>query len=175
MATYVALLRAINLGRTNRMAMAQLRDLLEGLGYDDVRTLKQSGNAVFTSSRRSADKVAAEIERAIDAELRMAIRVVVRTTTELAAAIEANQLAAEDRDPTRLLVLFLSAAPEPARVPGPEAAPEEWQVGGREIYLWCPGGVQKSRLVTTFTERRLGVVSTTRNWRTVLDLAAMAR
>ncbi len=168
MATYVALLRGINVGRHKRIAMARLRELLTALGYADVRTLLQSGNAVFTSTRRSADAVAAEIENAIMDELRMDVAVLVRTAAQFIAAVDANPLAAQDRDPSRLLVLFLSGVPKTSAIPAPgDVAPEEWHVGSREIYLWCPAGILESALVPLFDDSQLGVRVTARNWRTV--------
>jgi len=176
MATYIALLRGINVGKNKRIAMSGLRELLTDLGYADVRTLLQSGNAVFTSTRRSGDAVAAEIEQAITADLGMDVPVVVRTAKELTSAVQANPLAADDRDPSRLLVLFLSSAPRNAAVPTPaDMGSEEWHVGEREVYLWCPDGVLKSALAPLFTDRQLGVVVTARNWRTVCKLAEMVR
>lgn len=175
MTTYVALLRGINVGRNKRIAMARLRELLTDLGYGEVRTLLQSGNAVFTSSRRSADAVGAEIEQAIMSELGMGVAVIVRTAEQLRAAVAANPLPAEGRDPSRLMVLFLSGVPEESAIPEPaDATPEEWHVNGREIYLWCPDGVLESALVQLFTDRQLRVQVTTRNWRTVCTLAERA-
>lgn len=174
MPTYVALLRGINVGRNKRIAMARLRELLSGLDYDEVRTLLQSGNAVFTSTRCSADAVAAEIEQAITAELGMQVAVLIRTAAQLNAAVQANPLAAEDRDPSRLLVLFLSGVPAKSALPEPgDVAPEEWHVGAREIYLWCPDGVLESALVPLLTDKQLGVHVTMRNWRTVCKLAEL--
>lgn len=175
MATYVALLRGINVGRNRRIAMARLRELLTGLGYDDVRTHLQSGNAVFTSTRRSAEAVGADIEQAIRAELGMEIGVLVRTAAQLSAAVQANPLPASGRDPSRLLVLFLSDVPKKSAIPAPgDVAPEEWHVGSREIYLWCPDGILTSTLAAMFSAARLGVQVTARNWRTVCKLAEMA-
>ncbi|HXI80857.1 MAG TPA: DUF1697 domain-containing protein, partial [Verrucomicrobiae bacterium] len=90
MTTYIALLRGINLGPRNKIAMAELRELLEGLGFDDVRTHILSGNAIFTSTRRSAARLEAEIERAIERRFGFDVAVLVRTREELAAVVEAN-------------------------------------------------------------------------------------
>ncbi|MBA2390372.1 MAG: DUF1697 domain-containing protein [Geodermatophilaceae bacterium] len=172
MAGYIALLRGINVGRNKRIKMARLRELLTDLGYADVRTMLQSGNAVFTSTRRSAVVVGAEIEEAITSELGMDVTVLVRTEAQFAAAVHANPLAAAGRDPSRLLVLFLSDVPKASAMPAPEnAAPEEWHVGGREIYLWCPNGILESALVPLFGDEHLGVRVTARNWRTVCKIS----
>jgi uncharacterized protein (DUF1697 family) len=90
----VALLRGINVGRAKRVSMADLRALVENLGYGDVRTLLNSGNIVFTSPRAAPGDAAARIERALAAELGVAARVTVVTAAELAAAVSANPLLA---------------------------------------------------------------------------------
>lgn len=172
MATYVALLRGINVGRNKRIAMDRLRELLTDLGYGDVRTLLHSGNAVFTSTRRSAKVVAAEIEKAITSEIGMDVAVVVRTAAKFAAAAQANPLASSGRDPSRLVVLFLSDVPKKSAIPAPgDASPEEWHLGSTEIYLWCPDGILESALVPLFDDEQLGVRVTARNWRTVTKVS----
>lgn len=176
MTTYVALLRGINVGGRQKVAMADLRDLLRGLGYADVRTHLQSGNAVFTSMAKPAEKVEREIEKAITKEFGLTVRCLVRSRQELAAVVEQNTL--PTTDPAKLLVAFLSAPPAASYVRGldpAEFAPEEFRVVDREVYLWCPRGVTESKIVPAFSEKRLDRVATARNWRTVtklLDLAA---
>ncbi len=176
MTRQVALLRGINVGGHNMVAMAQLRDLVGSLGYTGVRTHLQSGNVVFSSDARP-DDAAAAIAAAITERLGLRLRLVVRTRDELAAAVEASPFAAETTDPARLIVLFLSAAPDPEVLRGIDPAaypPERMAVCGREIHVWCPGGVYASPLLQVLSERRLGVTVTARNWRTVTRLLAMA-
>ncbi len=170
----MALLRAVNVGGRNRIAMADLRELLEGLGYGEVRTHLQSGNAVFTAAGSSPEQLAREIEHALGEEVGLAAKVLVRTRAELERAIAANPLLdVADGNHSRLLVTFLSHAP--AREAIAELAPAEFEpdvfaVGEREIYTWYPDGVRATRLSNAFWERRLGVVATGRNWRTVTRL-----
>src|SRR5258707_2933192 len=108
MARYIALLRGINLGSSRRMSMQDLRALLTGLGYTDVATLLQSGNVVFTSPRREADKVRVEVEKAISQQLGMAVRCVMRTAAQLAAVVDANPFQDHAGDGAKLMVAFLS-------------------------------------------------------------------
>jgi uncharacterized protein (DUF1697 family) len=173
----VALLRAVNLGARNRIAMADLRELLQGLGYSAVRTHLQSGNAVFTGPPGAApESLAAEIEAALVAELGLQARVLVRTRSELERVLVANPLLDVATDHGRLLVMFLSGTPDPDAVGGLAPAdfePEMFAVGEREIYAWYPEGVQTARLSNAFWERRLMVASTGRNWRTVTRLLEM--
>lgn len=108
MTGYVALLKGVNVGRSKRIAMSDLRSLLADLGYADVATYLASGNAIFnTSSARPVASLAADIEERITAELAMAVRVIVRTAGELAAVIARNPLAAEPENPSRFFVGFL--------------------------------------------------------------------
>ena len=168
--SYVALLRGVNVGRHNRLAMSSLKELLEGLGYGQVRTHLQSGNAVFSTDRRSSDRVAHEVEEALAAKLDLPVKVLVRSRAELAAVVENNPWAGAGRDGSKLLVTFLSGKPDPehlARLAGSGFAPEEYASGRQEIYLWCPNGLQNSALVKAFSDKRLGVTATTRNQNTV--------
>jgi uncharacterized protein (DUF1697 family) len=175
---HVALLRGINVGKNNRLAMSDLRTLLENLGYADVRTHLNSGNAVFTvTGRARPETVAKKIEQAISAELGMTLRVVVRTRDELAKVVEANPLADVMQNPSRLLVTFLSDSvpAKSLRDIGPEAfLPELFALTGRELYLWLPGGFQNSPLLKALDGKPDGVATTSRNWNTVTRLLELA-
>jgi uncharacterized protein (DUF1697 family) len=171
---HVAFLRAINVGARNRVAMADLRELMEGLGYGEVRTHLQSGNAVFTApGAASPERLAGEIEGALAEQVGLAVKVLVRSRSELERAIAANPLLDVAEDHARLLVTFLSRTPDREAVS--ELAPAEFEpdvfaVGEREIYAWYPEGVRATKLSNAFWERRLGVVATGRNWNTVTRL-----
>jgi uncharacterized protein (DUF1697 family) len=172
---YVALLRAVNVGGRNRIAMADLRELLEGLGYGEVRTHLQSGNALFTVSdtHESAEDVARAIERALAEEVGLAAKVLVRARSELERVVAANPLLDIADDHARLLVTFLSDAParEAAGALAPaDFEPDVFAIGEREIYAWYPDGVRATRLSNAFWERRFGLVATARNWNTVTRL-----
>ena len=173
----VALLRGINLGARNRVSMPELRELLTGLGHEDVQTLLQSGNVVLTS-REKGEQLEQALERAIAAELGVASRVIVRTVRELAAVVERNPLGEVADDPKRYQVSFLSAklAPEVKKqLEAADVAPERVAVHGREIYAWHPAGIQRSPLVKLLTDEKLGVTATARNWNTVTKLLDLAR
>ncbi len=179
---YVALLRGINVGTAKQVAMADLKALLERLGYTDVRTHLRSGQAVFTAqgaaTTKAAARLASDIEQAIEQHLGMEVRVVVRTRAELAKVLKANRFATPDRDPARVFCVFLS---EPVTATALTAidpaayAPEELALapGGREIFLWLPNGMGTSKLGTVKWDRALaakGLVATARNWRTTTKL-----
>ena len=172
----IALLRGINLGSRRRVAMADLRDLMSDLGYDDVRTHLQSGNVVFTGPD-PPERAARRIEKALARDTGVDTEVLVRTRDELARVVERNPLREHARDPKRHLVVFLSAEPDRKRLRGVDAddyAPERFATHGREIYVWLPDGVQKARLTHAFWEKRLEVSATARNWSTVERLLALA-
>jgi uncharacterized protein (DUF1697 family) len=176
MARQIALLRGINLGSRRRVAMAELRDLLNGLGYGDVRTLLQSGNVVLTSTAAPA-RLERELEAQIAAGLGVDVQVIVRTRDELADVIEHNPLAGVADDPRRYQVSFLSAEPDREIVRelvAADVAPEQVAVRGREIYAWHPEGIQRSALAKLISDPRLGVTATARNWNTVTKLLALA-
>ncbi|MFI5955189.1 DUF1697 domain-containing protein [Cryptosporangium sp. NPDC051539] len=177
MPAYLALLRGINVSRNQRIAMADLRALLSGLGHDDVSTYLQSGNALFRSSTKKPDVLAAQIEAAIRKEFELTVRVLVREAADLHRVVETNPLADIATDPSKLLVTFLSAPPDKTGLdaidPG-TYAPEVMAVGEREIYVWYPDGVRTAKLSPPFFEKRqAGVVATARNWNTLTKLVSM--
>lgn len=177
MTRQIALLRGINVGGHNRVAMADLRALLAGAGYGEVLTLGVSGNVVL-SAKTVPERLGTELEARIAEGLGLQVRVVVRTRTELAAVVAHDplgELAAAE--PKRYQVNFLSAEPDPQALQAIAAldlAPERWVHRGREIYAWHPVGVHNSPLAKLLTDKRLGVAVTARNWNTVTKLLAMA-
>jgi uncharacterized protein (DUF1697 family) len=178
MARLVALLRGINVGGHKKVPMAQLREVLEGAGFADVKTYVQSGNVVLTAPpRRSPAKVGREIEAAIEREFGFDVAVVMRTRDEIAALVEDDPLGEVADHPARRIVVFLAEDLDRSRLDdlsSEDFAPEAFLLRDREIVMWAPNGQADSVLVKTLTERRTGVVGTARNWRTVQKLMAMA-
>jgi len=176
MARQIALLRGVNLGARNRIAMPELREALASAGFDDVRTYLQSGNVVL-SSDASQEQIARECERQIAERFGLDIKVVLRTRDELAEVARRNPLHAVAVNPKRYQVSFLAAEPDPDVVRKLEAvavAPETFVVIGREMYAWHPDGVGRSKLAAQLGGPRLGAVATARNWATVTAVLAMA-
>jgi uncharacterized protein (DUF1697 family) len=172
----VALLRAVNLASKRRVGMAELRGLVEGLGYRDVVTVLQSGNLVFASDKPPT-AVTAELEATLRDELGLDIPILVRTGAELKRVVSRDPLGELATDGSRYLVTFLSdrLAPAVAReLEQTDVAPERIIVAGREIYLWLPNGFQRARAPRLLKDDKLGVVSTTRNWNTVKKLLELA-
>lgn len=179
MTTHVALLRAVNVGGHNKVAMADLRDLFGELGFADAATVLQSGNVVFRGGRRSAAALEPLLEKNTADRLGVSCDYVVRSAAELQGIVGRNPFPKEaTTNPGRLHVMFLKAAPSPGGVEAVVAAtkgPEVLRADGRQLYLVYPAGIGASKLTGTLIERKLGVRGTARNWNTVLKLAAMCR
>jgi uncharacterized protein (DUF1697 family) len=172
--TWVVLLRGINVGGNKRVAMAGLRDLLGSLGYEDVRTVLQSGNAILTTGKITAAALQAEIESGITRQFGLDVKVIALTAAELAASVDANPFAAGGAAAKELHVAFLSAsAPEGkiAAIDREALTPDEFEVGNRVLYLRLANGITGSRLPNW--ERLLGLTVTVRNWNTVSKLLAL--
>jgi uncharacterized protein (DUF1697 family) len=173
---YVALLRGINVGRAKRIAMADLRALMEGLGFLNVRTLLNSGNVVFDAPGSGREGIAGKIEKAMTESLGVSARVLVITAAELDAIVAANPLLDVATDPARLLVGVMSAEADRGRL-APlverEWEPDRFAVGEGAAYLWCSRGILDSDLAKSFG-RALGDGVTSRNWSTMLKLQALA-
>jgi uncharacterized protein (DUF1697 family) len=157
--------------------MDALRSLLEGLGHRDVRTYVQSGNAVFAHRAARPATLANAIEAGLRAELGLDVRVIVRSSEELARAAAASPFAADEPDEAKVHVAFLSAVPaDPHALDRDRAAvaPDRFALVGSELHLHYPNGAGRSKLTNALVEKRLGVVATARNLRTVRALVALA-
>jgi uncharacterized protein (DUF1697 family) len=175
--TYAAMVRGINVGGRNRVAMADLVALVSSLGFDDVTTYVQSGNVVFRGTGASRT-VAGRIADQITADLGLSVAVLVRNQRELRAMLSGNPYRDAEAEPTLHHVTLLAAKPESDKVAKLAAqdgrfGEDRCQVLGQDVYLYCPGGYGKTKLNNTYLERNLGVVATTRNWRTLITLADM--
>jgi uncharacterized protein (DUF1697 family) len=169
------LIRGINVGRAKRVAMADLRALVESLGYGDVRTLLNSGNVVFDVPASARGDPAVRIEQAMTRRLGVSARVTVLTAGEVAAAVADNPLGRVASDPSRLLVTILTNPADRKRLlplARQDWTPDVLAVGGRVVYLWCPKGMMESRLAEAVS-RLLGDAATTRNWATLTKLHAL--
>lgn len=176
MSTYIALFRGINVGRAKRVAMADLRTLLEGMGHSEVRTLLNSGNVVFDAPRANAGRLAAAIHQGFAQRFGFTASVTVLTAAELDAIIAENPLLAMAKDPSRHLVGF---AHDPKVLqPFKVLLKQQWHpdalvISSRAAYLWCVKGVLDSPLSQAFG-KLAGEGMTTRNWATVLKIQAAA-
>lgn len=175
---HFALLRAVNLGAHQPVAMADLRGLLTDLGFAATRSLLQSGNLVF----RSRGRTGAQLERLLEAEAgkRLALHTdfFVRGAEEWKEVVARNPFPREAaRDPGHLLVFFLKDAADAKDVKALQAAitgPEVVRGQGRQAYIVYPDGIGRSRLTIALIEKKLRTRATGRNWNTVRKLGALA-
>ncbi|MBO0922849.1 DUF1697 domain-containing protein [Cellulomonas sp. zg-ZUI222] len=173
MTVMVALLRGVNVGGATRVPMADLRRVVAEAGYGDVRTYVNSGNVVLSADADDAEQVAATLRATCAVAFPCRPDVVVRTRDDLRTVVAGNPFLSRDDDPTHHHVVFLPGT-VPARVPDVEVTPpEDLAAVGRELYLYLPDGIGRSRLAARLA-RRAGPGGTSRNWRTVTTLAAMA-
>ena len=175
MPRFVALLRGINVGKVRRVPMAELRNLLAGLGYRDVQTLLNSGNAIFESTTGSAPAHARRIETALVETLGIDAHVIVKSAADLAAICAENELAAVATDPSRLLVAFTASAADLCSLAVLDPLirpPEKFLLGRHAAYLWCPNGILECRAAEALLGKA-GRAATSRNWATVGRIAAL--
>ncbi|MCB2021257.1 MAG: DUF1697 domain-containing protein [Rhizobacter sp.] len=175
MPRFTVLLRGVNVGKGKRVPMAGFKRLLEELGCTDVRTLLNSGNAVFASAGRSgarhAQAIAAEVERRFG----VLTPVIVKSAAEMAAIIEGNPMVPPEAEHSRFLVAFgqdAAALASLAPLLPLAKAPERLVVTAKAAYLYCPAGLLESKVGAALLGRA-GSRVTTRNWGTVLKLGAM--
>jgi uncharacterized protein (DUF1697 family) len=177
--THVALLRGINVSGQKRVKMAELVALFASLGLRGVRTCVQSGNVLFEAPEAGAPTLAARIERAIEERFGFAVEVILRTAEDLEKVVAGSPFAGDpSAGDVRVYVTFLKTAPEKRLVSSlamNEAEGERYAVRGREIYLFCPNGYGKTKLGNVAFEKKLGVVATTRNWKTTTTLLELTR
>jgi uncharacterized protein (DUF1697 family) len=176
MATFIALLRGINVGG-NPLKMEKVRELWAKLGFGNVRTYVQSGNVVF-ESKDSPSKALAKIQRTLVGQTRLPVPVMLRTPVELKKVIARNPfLKRPGIDHSKLHVTFLETAGRKGAAKTLSAfdfGEDEFHCAGREVYLHCPNGCAESKLTNARLEKAFGVRATTRNWNTVNALDQMA-
>jgi len=172
---YTALLRGVNVGGAKKIAMADLRAAIERLGYEDVRTLLNSGNVVFSARDRSIQKIANAIERAIVSDIGITTRVTVLGTAELAEIMQQNPLLEYADNPSRLHVAFFrdpTAGERLAAIAREAQPPDILAVGDRAAYMWLPNGMSASKLPLA-VDKLLRDDVTVRTWGTVTKIRAL--
>ena len=177
MAIFIGLLRAVNLGSHNKVAMADLRAMLADLGLKDPQTLLQSGNLVFETAARPTVGLEKFLEAEATERLGLTTPFYVRTAAEWQQAIADNPFPKEARlDPGHTILMCLKEAPPPAAVKALQDAIRDREVvkaEGRHAYFLYPDGMGRSRLTMALIEKKLGTTGTARNWNTVLKLGAL--
>jgi uncharacterized protein (DUF1697 family) len=179
MSTCVSLLRGINVGPTRTVKMADLVTLYRSLGLKNVRTYLNSGNVLFDSPRNDQENLPALLEKQITRTVGFPVKVLVRTGDELDRVITSNPfLQTISRDTAKLYVTFISENPSENSVVEVNTIKygfDRFIIRGLEIYLFCPNGYGKTKFSNSFFEKGLAVMATTRNWKTVTALSALAK
>ncbi|WP_438291116.1 DUF1697 domain-containing protein [Streptomyces sp. HUAS TT7] len=177
--TYAALLRGINVGGNKKVPMADLRKILGELGHGAVKTYLNSGNAVFSSTSRDQDALAADLEAAIEKHFGFRVACMVRSGPYLRSVLEACPFPADELEGKQLHATFFAGPPVTAdRFASIDRAaflPEEFRLGDQVLYLYAPEGLGKSQLGAALSRPGLlkGIDATSRNWNTVKALVRM--
>jgi len=174
--TYVALLRAINVGGRNGLPMKTLVGMFEALGCRNVRTYIQSGNVVFEASDALHKRLSKAVEATIQKQCGFSVPVVTRSAAELEKVARGHHFAKRTKDPKALHVAFLADAPSAERIAmldPKRSPPDEFKVIGRDLHLLLPKGVGSSKLTNVYFDAKLGTVSTLRNLATIQKLHEM--
>jgi uncharacterized protein (DUF1697 family) len=175
---YVALLRGINVGGKNRLPMAVLVTMFADAGCSEVRTYIQSGNVVLRATAAIASRVPSAVAKVVERRFGFRAPVVMRTAGELAAIVRGNPFVRVGVDEKALHVMFLADRPSARKIAelDPDRSPgDAFEVHGREIYLFCPNGVARTKLTNPYFDTKLATTSTMRNWRTVQTLVEMTQ
>lgn len=179
MSVIVSLLRGVNLAAHNRIKMDALRAIYESLGLRDAQTYLQSGNVLFRAEKRDLTALAKRIEEAIEESFGFRSAVILRTPSELKRVIARNPFASRaELNPGKLIVTFLGSDPGQearASVLRIKTDPEELRIEGRELYIYFPNGMGRSKLQLAGIEKLLKCSGTSRNWNSVTKLLAMAQ
>ena len=187
MATYIALLRGVNIGG-NTLKMERLRKLCADLGHTNTQTYVQSGNVIFEANGTAA-ACGKALEKKLIGETRLPVSVVVRTPGELKKVLNSNpfpeavpkssesQKKKKVAEPFKLYVAFLAAAPDKdglKKLSELRFAADQFHVAGKEIYQQYANGDGNSKMTNNLFEKMLSTRATTRNWNTVNKLYELA-
>ena len=178
MKQYVAIIRGINVGDHNRVNMKMLTAALVKAKLKDVWTYIQSGNVVLRSSSSRASDLEQLFNKILKKHFNADVPVIVREEKEWLRTVTRNPFLDRTDDRTKLLVTFLASKPTAADVRRAEETTfphDDFVIDGKDIYLFCKNGYGKTDIPNTFFEKQLGVTATTRNWRTVMQLADMLK
>jgi uncharacterized protein (DUF1697 family) len=174
MTVFVGLLRAVNLGGSTQVRMAELAGLLGRSGFEEVRTVLQSGNVVFRGKESDPSRIERTIESQLLGSLGLSTDVFVRRASEWQEIVRRNPFPrAAEADPAHLVVTVLKHAPTGdgwKALRGAIRGSEVVAGSGREAYIVYPDGIGHSKLTAAVIEKNLATRGTSRNWNTVLKL-----
>ena len=173
----IALLRGVNVGGNKKVAMADLKTMVEALGFTQVKTLLQSGNVVFEAGDRSDAELESLLEAEAEKRLGLVTRFIVRGPKAWRAMIDANPFPDEaEREPSRFLVNVARetvTADQLAAIRAVAAPGEKVEAAGRCVYIFFGDGIADSKAAVVFGKKSLGLTATGRNWNTVRKIAEL--
>lgn len=174
--SYLALLRAINVGGKNKLPMPALRELFVDAGCQEVQSYIQSGNVLFKAEPQAVSPLPALLSASIAERFDLRVPIILRSQAQLADVLSHNPFIEEGAALEALHVLFLAHSPTAERVSAldPDRSPPDvYRVRGQEIYLCLPNGAGNTKLTNAYFDSKLATISTGRNWRTVTTLFEM--
>lgn len=175
MGVYICLLRGINVGGHKKIKMADLKTLFTSLGYNDVVTYIQSGNIIFKSHHISIDEITAVIKKAIAGAYGFEVPVFVLTRKMLTQVYESYALSPEHLASSYFTLLHTVPSTEDrALVNNLELSNEHFVATENCVYLYPEKGYGKAKATNTFFEKKLNVVATTRNYKTIVKLLELS-
>ena len=174
MTAFVSLFRGINVGGNRKVRMGELKEVHESLGLKDVLPYIQSGNVVFKSDDADLARLRRQIEDGFEKKFGFHAEVFVRTSVELSDIIDKNPFQGQQSKESKwVAVMFLAARPEDTvqeDLLKTYVGPEEIFIIGKEMYIYYPDGIGRSKLSHSYIEKKLKTVGTGRNWNTILQL-----
>lgn len=177
-ARYAALLRGVNVGGANKIAMASLADLFLQAGCRNVQTYIQSGNVVFAAQPKVALAAVSAVCSAVQQQFGFQTQIVLRSLEEMERIAASHPFFRDDEELGKFHVVFLADAPSPERIAALDpqrSPPDQFKVLGKEVYLYMPNGMARTKLSNAYFDSKLKTVSTVRNWRTVQKLLELMR
>lgn len=179
MEAIISILRGINVGGKNKIPMAELKGLYEKAGFKNVTTYIQSGNVVFSTDKPDLKSLPDKIQQFIFKKYGFKVPIIVRTIDEMQKVADTNpMLKNKSLDKEKMHVTFLSDKPQKEhqeKIAAYQYKPDEYIIGGKEVFVYCPQGYGNTKLSNTFFENKLKVSATTRNWRTVNELLKIGK
>ncbi len=175
----IALLRGINVGGKRKILMADLKELFKDLGFENISTYIQSGNVIFNAQDDLSEiEIADKIEIAITEKYGFDVPVIVTTNNLLEKYVNENPFyKSENVDIKELHLTFLKEKPtaeNTSNILTFNYEPDEFIIYDKAAFILCKGKFHQSKLSNNFFEKKLKVIASTRNWRTVLKLLELS-
>lgn len=168
---YIILLRGINVSGKNKIPMADLRDLLKNLAFQNIQTYIQSGNIIL-ESEKSKSEVCKLIKDGIKTKFGFEVPVIVKTVSEFKKAIKRYPFSTDN--PKIVAFVFLNGKTSKTQIEIKNIGEDKYKIDDDIVYLICPSGFGKTKITNNVLEKKLEVIATTRNYKTTTKLLALA-